>query len=128
MTSTMTTTTITDNGRQIRVRAWTVEPREVLAGLKSGAIRGARDIGLALLGAKRSLATMAATEYGDSQRNNFAINAFENALDWSLGLAIFNLIRAAVADRKLPKPFQVAATSRGQVYAILASGRTIKVN
>lgn len=128
MNTTMTSTTITSEaGRQIKVRAWTVDAREVLADLRSGAIQTARDLGIAFLSAKRSLATMAATEYGDSQTNNFALNAFENALDWSLGLATLDVIRAAVKARKLPKPFQIAATGRGQVYAIFASGRTARI-
>lgn len=121
----MRVTTITNpkTGRQIKVKAWRVEPREVLAKFEAGEYKDARDLSWALLSDRQTERAMAASEYGDSQANNFALNVLENALDWGLGLKAITFIRQTVKGyKKMPKPFEVAAARNGDVFIVTQSG------
>ena len=109
--------------RENRARAWLVNPRAVYDKLKSGEYKDARDISWALLGDDESIQDMRAEEYGDAAERNLALSIFENALDWGLGLAVLNYIRAFLQKKALPKPFEVLATRRGDVFIRSASGR-----
>lgn len=105
--------------RQNIVRAWLINPREVVNRIKAGQYRSARDISLALLSDDESIQLMERTQYGDYSRNNFALSIFENALDWRLGLAVLDLIDACIRQyRRLPKPFYVAVNRSGDVFLI----------
>ena len=112
-------TTITN--RRNQVRAWPVNPRAVMAKLKSGEWQSAKDISFALLDDDESIQEMQNEEYGDSAQSNFALNIFENALDWTLGLAVINMLKACAAKGKWPKPFSVAVNRAGDVFIIGAS-------
>lgn len=124
----MRRTTIIDpaTGRELRVMAWRVEPRAVVQGLMDGRLRHAQDLGLALLSDDATVCAMAESEGGDSAANNLALRVFEHALDWGLGLAALGYIaRMVKASRRLPKPFEVAVTARGEVYVVTATGRVV---
>jgi hypothetical protein len=109
--------------RKNRVVAWDIQPREVLGMVQSGQIGSAQDLSWMLLSDDESIEKMQEEEYGDSAENNFPLRVFETALDWGLGLTVLNFIYGAVADGKMPRPFQVAANRQGDVFIITASGK-----
>lgn len=123
----METRTITNpkTGREVKVRAWRVEPRVVLAKLRSGEWSTARDISWGLLADPQAACLIERTDGGDSAENNFALNIFENALDWSLGLKVLTFIQACQRIGKMPKPFDVLATRQGHVFIATATGRVL---
>lgn len=110
------------SNRTITVRAWDIDPRAVLASFKSGELKSARDLSWKLLNEKGSVAAMGREMDGEAASSNFALSVFENALDWSLGLKVLAHIRGAVAVKRMPKPFKVAASRGGDVFIIGASG------
>jgi len=106
--------------RGITVSSWYIQPRAMLDELKRGT--SLRDISLQLLSEPESIERVH-EEDGDSAHNNWALNIFENALDWGLGLAAFSLIRDTIkAYKRLPKPFRVAASRSGDIFLLLPSG------
>ena len=115
--------------RPVSVRAWRIEPRDVLARFKSGEYKTAQDLSYALLNQSRSVMDMSEGLDGDSAQTNFALCVFDNALDWTLGLAVLNLIRACRKQHnRLPKPFRIAASRAGDVFLIAASGKVLVLN
>jgi len=114
------------SGRVNTVRAWEIQPREVLKQMKEGRISTARDLGLQLLSDREAIKTMEAEADGDTARTNFALAVIEQALDWRLGLAVIELIFAVLRQyRRLPKPFKVAVNRDGDVFILLPSGKVI---
>jgi DNA helicase HerA-like ATPase len=111
-------------GRENCVLCWKVNPREVLAQSKAGKIKTAKDLSWMLLSDDESIQVVDEEQHGDSSHNNFALSTFENALDWSLGLAILNIMRATPKG-KILKPFEVAANRKGEVFIILSNGRVM---
>lgn len=114
----MTTMTITHptSRKEIKVRAWDIETKAASAQLRAD---GVKAFSWSLLSQKHSLKAMEATEGGDSASNNFALNVLENALDWSLGLAVLNFLRDALAVKKCPRTFRVAASKKGDVFILV---------
>jgi hypothetical protein len=108
-------------GRQLRVRSWHIDPKPFLAWTTAHQAT-ARDISWKLLSERASVAEMEATDGGDAAHSNFALHVFENALDWSLGLAVLQVFRACHARGKLPKPFDILTSQGGQIYWRGASG------
>ncbi len=121
----MKTATIVNpkSGRNVRVRAWDVEPRAILRKFSAGEFKDARDLSWALLSEDASIAALEC-EDGDSNETNFALSVFENALDWTLGLAAVRFMRCAPKG-KIVKPFRVACARSGDVFVITASGQVI---
>lgn len=112
-----------DTQRTLRVVGWHVQPKEVLGWVKEGLT--AKDISWKFLNDRKVEKLMKSEEYGDCSSNNFALSVFENALDWSIGLCILRLIRGCVANKKIPKPFDLLVDRKGTCYAKLSSGRVI---
>jgi hypothetical protein len=112
-------------GRQLRIRAWQIEPRDVLAKFRAKQWKSAKDISWHLLSHQDSVEEMRETDAGDCARNNWSLSIVENALDWTLGLSVLNFIRGAVKQGKLPKPFHVGCSRSGDVFIVTSSGRVI---
>ena len=110
-------------GRNNRVKAWDIDPQAVVAGVTAGAIKTAKDLSWSLLGDEKSYQTMIDTDHGDGQDSNWALNIFENALDWALGMRVLRFIEACRKLKRMPNPFTVVATRKGDVYIIGQSGR-----
>jgi hypothetical protein len=111
-----------ETGRMNQVKAWTVDTRRVFDELKSG--KSAHDLGWMLLSDPESLREMEESQYGDCLENNFALNVFESALDWSLGLAILRTLQSYKDQfSKYPKSFRLAANTKGQVFLLGKSGK-----
>ena len=107
-------------GRANRVKAWHINPRAVLDEIKAGA--EARDISWRLLSDDQSIQELQETAY-EEEGSNFGLSIFENALDWSLGLAVVRFIHAFLKYRKcLPAPFSVVATRKGDIFCVGKSG------
>lgn len=106
-------------------RQWRIDPRAVLERFRSGQYQSARDLSWSLIGDTETCQLMEETEAGDTAENNFALSVVEHALDWRLGLAVVNLIAAAARERKMPKPFTLGVTRNGEIWYVLASGRTV---
>lgn len=88
----MNTMTITnpDTNKSVSVRVWDVDTKAALESIRAD---GVKAFSWSLLSQKHSVRAMETTESGDSAANNFALNVLENALDWSLGLAVHRFIR-----------------------------------
>lgn len=113
-------------GRKITLKTWKIEPRTILDLLKQKKIESGRDLSFMLLNDEESIETMQDQEHGDNSENNFALSIFENALDWRLGMTVLNFIRGVVKKyRKLPKPFEIGVTRKGDIFLILNSGRIV---
>lgn len=106
--------------RNIEVRVWDIDTQETVTFLKG---RSARDLSLKLLSDKSSLKEMERTESSDCAGNNFSLAVFEHALDWSLGLAVYNFIVAALRVKRCPRRFKVAAARNGDVFILHPSGK-----
>lgn len=105
------------------VKCWEIQPREAIAELtKAG---GVKAYSWKLLSEPEAVAEMESTLDGDSARSNFALSVLENALDWGLGLAVLNFIRASVQNKKMPKPFTLAVNSRGDIFVITGGTKTV---
>lgn len=112
--------------RSNKAVAWKIEPRKIVDDLKAGKIKSAKDISWSLLNDDQSYELMEETQYGDSNRNNFALSVFENALDWGLGITVLNYITSVVKQHKaMPKPFEVIANRSGDVFIRTFSGKVI---
>lgn len=109
------------SGKTVAVDTFPVVPKALLAWTKANKIRSAKDISWYLLGEQRSLAKAAAQENGDARHNNYGLRILENALDWSLGLAVLRIL-AACPTGKLPKPFDLLATRSGAILVRYSSG------
>lgn len=118
-------TTITNpkTNRCNQVRAWPIDPQAVAAKFTNGEWQSAKDVSAALLNDDGSIQEMQDEEYGDCAATNFALSIFENALDWTLGIAVINMLKACAAKGKWPKPFSVAVNRAGDVFIIGASGK-----
>ena len=115
--------------RSIDVYAWPIAPREIVDKLRTKEIKSARELSWRLLNDKE--AGMEIEEDleapGDSSETSFALNIVENALDWTLGLAVLRFLRIFAAEKKLPHPFEVACSRSGDVFIITGSGRVLKM-
>ena len=110
-------------GRQVMVKVWRVNPSAIMEQMKAGTIKSAKDVSWMLLNDAESIQEMEDTQYGDAASNNFALSVFENALDWSLGIAVLQAMRTYQKQyRCLPGPFSVAATRSGKVFLITDDG------
>lgn len=118
-------TTITNpkTKRRNQVRAWPINPKAVMAKFKGDEWQSAKDISFALLDDDESIQEMRDEKYGDCAARNFALSIFENALDWRLGIAVLDILKACLAKRRMPKPFSVAVNRAGDVFIIGASGK-----
>lgn len=86
---------------------YTVNPRNVLATVKAGG--SAKDVGLGIL--------------ADSEESG---NAWEQALDWGLGLAAVKVIgQIQRRYNRLPKPFTIEVDAQGNCVAAHFSTKTI---
>jgi len=108
--------------RQVKVRVWSIETKALMEDLKAGRIKTAKDLSWKLLSEHHSLSAMERSQAGDSAANNFALNVLENALDWSLGMAVLNFIRDCRKQLNgVPKTFEVAASRSGDVFILAQS-------
>jgi len=116
-------------GRQVKVRVWDIQTRELLNWLqRTNPANPERAVSMRLLSQRRAVRDMEAEFDGEDSRSNFVMHIFENALDWRLGIEVLGYIRrmyAASGKKKLPKPFKVAVDRSGNVYIITYSGRII---
>jgi len=119
----MATTQITNpkSGRKINVRVWSIDdPKAMLARFRGGLTPKA--LSWELLSEKHSVKAMEREMDGEAASSNFALSVFEHALDWTLGLTVFNWIVDAAKRGKMPKPFKVAVSRKGDTFIIGASG------
>lgn len=114
-----------NNGAEFCVRAWDIVPRDILNKFKTGEYKSARDLSWALLSDTQSTQLMEDTLDKDSAPSNFALHVFENALDWNLGIVVTRIIKDALKQKRIPKPFKVAVDRRGDVWTIHPSGTVI---
>lgn len=115
-------------GKMVAVDSFPVAPREVLTLLKAYPGSTAKDIGLWLLGEARSAARMRQEMSGEGRYDNYALRSFENALDWSLGIAVLRILQAYRDKyRRLPKPFELLATRPGAILARFSTGQVVEV-
>lgn len=122
-----TTITNPNTNRINKVYAWTVAPKTFWNDLKTGELTP-KQLSWKLLNDDQSIQVMDDSQYGDSACQNFALSVFENALDWSLGLAIVRYCNAMVSQRKtLPKPFTVMVTRKGDVFIKTFSGKILAI-
>lgn len=112
-------------GKKNRVVIWQIDARNILAMKREGRFQTPRQLSWLLLNDRSAIAKMEDEIEGESPNCNFALRIFETALDWSLGLTVLNFILQCVRAKKMPKPFQVAANHRGDVFIITASGRIL---
>ena len=120
----MTTMLPPNTGKKLTVDTYRVVPRELLAWTRTRRNCTAKHISLYLLGQERSLRKAEAQDGGDTRHNNYALRIFENALDWSLGLAVLKLLAAYPVGR-LPRPFTLGATRKGSILVQFPSGKII---
>ena len=111
--------------RRNAVRCWSIAVRAIAAGLECGNIKSARDISWSLLNDDQSIQTMENEMGGDEVSGNFALSVFENALDWQLGVAVLQVLKAA--RPRMPKDFEVAVNRAGDVFVIFQSGKVWKM-
>lgn len=113
-------------GRENKVRAWAVQPRELLRLKKAGVWTSMKDLSWLFLNDAASIRAMEKELDGDSASSNFALSIFENALDYGIGMEVCRYIDGCVrASGRYPKPFQVAVSRSGNIFIITASGRVI---
>ena len=103
-----------------------VNPKEVIAKIKDGA--GAKEISWMFLSRKSSERAMAKSLGGDCAENNFSLRIFEQALDWSIGVSVIGIIRNTYQlHKRIPKPFNLFVSRKGETFGKLQSGKTIKL-
>ena len=119
----MLKTTETIQGKARKVYAWEINPRETYNAFKNGKLKSAKDLSWALLNDDKSLQVMDSQQYGDNAESNFALSVFENALDWTLGMVVVRFLEVFTSQKKLPKPFRVFCTRKGDVFIKTNSGR-----
>ena len=110
------------SGKTVAVDTFHVIPKTLLAWTKAHKISSAKDISWYLLNEERSLAKATAQDSGDARHNNYSLRILENALDWSLGLAVLRIL-ALCQPGKIPKPFDLLATRSGAILVRYSSGR-----
>lgn len=104
-------------GRDNRMKVWTIRGRTIVDALLSDNPPTAKDISWSLLSDDGCYEEMLATEYGDTSESNFALSIFEDALDWTLGLAVIGFVRDCIQEwKKYPKTFDVLVNHKGQVF------------
>ena len=106
-------------------KAWTIAPRAVLREMRSGVVKTARDLSWLILNTEAVAEAVAESDGGDSAESNCGLAIIEQALDFTLGLAVLAYLRPFVAARKLPKPFTLCVGRGGRVWIVTASGRTV---
>lgn len=105
-------------GRSNRVRAWDIDVKALWEQIKANQIQSARDVSVMLLNDDDSIQAMVDEEYGDSAECNFALSVFENALDFTLGMAVLWFFQVCCKAGKLPGPFSVVATRKGDIFIV----------
>lgn len=123
----MTTMTLTNpkTNRKMTARLFDVDNKAMTAFLveNQGTV-SARDMGLKILSDAKTQRAMARTMGGESARTNLALNVLENALDWSLGLAVLKFrMDCRRAKKQVPEKFQVAASAKGDVFVVINNER-----
>jgi hypothetical protein len=108
--------------RENKVRLFRVAPREIVRRVRTKELLTARDISFFVM-SQESIDE--GDEEGDSTETNFALSVFENALDWTIGLAVLEYLRQARSGRKLPKPFEVLVNRSGDVFLRTFSGKIL---
>lgn len=124
----MTYRTFTNNaGRERRLACWTIKTADVKEAFASKRFKTAKDLGWSMLADKESTARLErdCTKGDDVPGGNFALRVFEQALDWSLGLAATRFITDLAKVRKVAPEFQVGVDRKGETYILLASGRVL---
>ena len=112
--------------RKNTVRCWNIETRKVIDILRNGDIK---DISWALLSDSESVTMMQETQHEDSGRTNFALNIFENALDWRLGIAVVNVLKGIkTLTGKYPSKITIAANRNGDIFYIGKNGNATLVS
>ncbi|RTL26934.1 MAG: hypothetical protein EKK55_06930, partial [Rhodocyclaceae bacterium] len=80
----------------MKARVWEIaDPKATIRRFTSGELKSVKDLSWELLNERAAIQAMERTEGGESAETNFGLAVFEHALDWSLGLAVFNHIRGA---------------------------------
>lgn len=103
-------------------KCWNVSWDGIMEMIKAG--KSAKEISFALLDDDESVMLMEETVDGDSQNNNFALNVFENALDWGIGITIINFMKSLLKLHKKASQFTVMANKKGDVF-IACKGRIV---
>lgn len=109
--------------RPNRMRVWTIRGRSIIDALLSENPPTAKDVSWSLLSDDGAYQELVETQDGDTSETNFALSIFEDALDWTLGLAVIGFIRDCVKEyKRYPRTFRVAVNHRGQVFILYRSG------
>ena len=107
------------------MKCWDLDTKSV-ANVMSAAGGNVKAISWAMLNDEASVQAMEDTQHGDSAANNWALNVFENALDWGLGLAVVGYLRMYKEQfGKFPRRFTIAANRNGDVFCVQKSGNLI---
>jgi hypothetical protein len=114
-------------GKTITVDVFPIVPKALLSWSATAKPQSAKAISWHILSEAKSVARMARQMDGEGQHDNYALRTFENALDWSLGLAWLHILTAYRGTGKLPKPFDLLATRTGAILMRYASGRIVEV-
>ncbi len=110
-------------GKQNKCYRWDVDTIKALGILKASDVRA---LSWALLSDDQSLETMERQQDGDAASNNFALSVFENALDWGLGLKVFNYLQAYRNARgTYPRVVRLACNRQGDVFVLNKTGSVI---
>lgn len=112
-------------GKTVAVDVFAIVPKALLAWSAKTKPQSAKAISWHILSEAKSTARMARQMDGEGHHDNFALRTFENALDWSLGLAWLRMLTLFQQERpgKLPKPFDFLATRKGEILVRWQSGR-----
>lgn len=114
-----------NSGRESNCKCWMVDPAKVMALIREKKIQTSKDLSLMLLGDDEAVQLMGEEMGGEDAGHNFALQVFEHALDWTIGLAVLDFIRACAKMGKKPRPFEVAANRSGQVFVIAGVSKNV---
>lgn len=118
-----------ETNRMNKMRVWDIDTRALLDKwfASERGLAAIKDISWNLMGDDQAYQAMKETEYGDSADSNFALSAFENALDIRLGMAALTYLDACREKYgRRPKTFGLAVTRTGDIF-ILQPGRNAGV-
>jgi hypothetical protein len=122
----MYTTTITNptTGRKNVIRVFPIATKEAVHIANE---KGVKALSWELLDQPESLDAMAAEMGGESARSNFALNVFESALDWGLGMTVVRYIKyySQLYPGKQPKEVRAAVNRKGDVFIIDKNNRIV---
>jgi hypothetical protein len=101
-------------------RKWRVNPKEVVKWLMEKEERNAQSLSYHIVNDMTE-----EDAEGECAKSNLALAIFERALDWRIGLAVIRLIDRCMAQKKMPKPFDLVYTRDDKLYAQFDSGKII---